>query len=82
MKQKSLTLVTIVALLALFASAMWLFLAADSPPASSDTRMASKVPPEVQTQIATGDDWSAPFGLATFGNQVKLLAFSPVSSFK
>jgi len=73
MNLKSITLVIILAILAL---ALWLFFTPNQPRVFLDTGVATTVTPEVQTQVANRDDWPAPGGLAIFGHQVKLLAFS------
>ena len=73
MNLKSITLVIILAILVL---ALWLFFTTTQSRLFSDTGVATTVTPEVQTQAATRDDWPAPGGLAIFGQQVKLLAFS------
>lgn len=53
----------------------WLFWMANTPRTPSDNPLAVAGATEPQAWTTTGD-WSAPPGLATFGNEIKLLAFS------
>ena len=53
----------------------WLFWTANTTRAPSDNLIAVAVTSEPPARITTGD-WSAPPGLATFGNEIRLLAFS------
>lgn len=73
MKPKSITLGVIVVILALLVAVF--FFTTNQPRDPADIGAASLVTSATQPPLTNPDDWPAPSGLATFGNQVKLLAF-------
>ncbi len=82
MKPKIIVPIVALAGLGLLALIIWLFFTTGQPVAPAEGRTLSSVTPEGQSQVSGGDNWPTPAGLATFGSQLKLLAFSlPANQF-